>query len=453
VALIPPATEFNYRTGTPRQSLTNMYAEPTTQGPRSVSLRGRPGLLLSATRGLGPIRLIQPNRSGTGTYVVSGSAVYYNATLIGLVSYGEFVQGAASEAQTVITSGGRAYLLTPTSVTLITDPDLPTVSGVVFCGGRFVYPNKDSSQYHYSAVGDATSIDGLDYSNTEGSPDWITRAETLGDEIAFFGTETIEYHRTTTDPNTPFVRADGRTQPKGSISPASITLLDNGLYFLGQEAGFGRAIYRTDGGVAAKISNPSIDYALALASEADIIDASAFGYVGEGHSWYVVNIPSVGSFAYDILTKTWAEWASYGLDTFRVTTGANGLYGDHTGKLYTFDPSAFDDNGDPLVRVCSALVPIEARVRCNVLSLECATGVSTVTGEGSSTVAEMRYTDEVTGDYSDWEACELGETGERQERVSWRQLGLMHPPGRLFEFRISEPVESVVYGASLNARP
>ena len=37
------------------------------------------------------------------------------------------MQGAASEAQTVITSGGRAYLLTPASVTLITDPDLPDV--------------------------------------------------------------------------------------------------------------------------------------------------------------------------------------------------------------------------------------------------------------------------------------------------------------------------------------
>jgi len=451
--LIPPATEFNYRTGTPRQSLTNMYAEPSPQGPRQFSLRGRPGLVLSATRGLGPIRLILPNRSGTGTYVVSGSSVYYNATLIGLVSYGEFVQGATSEAQTVITSGGRAYLITPTSVTLIADPDLPTVSGVTFCGGRFVYPNKDSSQFHYSDVGDATAIDGLSYSNTEGSPDWITRAETFGDEIAFFGVETIEYHRTTTDPNTPFVRADGRTQPKGSISPGSVTLLDNGLHFLGQEAGFGRAIYRTDGGVAGKISNPSIDYALAQASETDIIEATAFGYVGEGHSWYVVSIPNVGSFAFDILTKTWAEWASYGLDRFRVTSGANGLYGDHEGKLYTFAPSAFDDNGDNMVRVCSTFVPIGERVRCNVLALECATGVSTITGAGSDAVVEMRETDEVTGDYSDWEACELGETGERQDRVAWRQLGQMHPPGRLFEFRCSEPVDFVVYGASLNERP
>lgn len=451
--LIPLATEFNDRTGTPRQSLTNMYAEASKQGPRDFTLRGRAGLLLSATRGLGPVRLIMPNLAGTGTYVVSGSSVYHNATLIGLVSYGEFVQGAASEAQTVITSGGRAYVLTPTSVTLITDPDLPDVSGVVFCGGRFVYPNLDSSQYHYSAVGDATSIDGLDYANTEASPDWITRAENLGDEIAFFCTKTIEYHRTTTDPTLPFVRADGRTQPKGCVAPGSVILLDNGLHFLGQEAGVARAIYRTDGGVAGKISTASIDAALQRADAGDITLATSFAYVADGHSWYVVNIPNVGSYAYDILTKTWAEWSSYGLDTFRVTTGESGLYGDHEGKLYTFDPEGFSDNGDPLVRVCSSFVPIQARVRCNVLALECATGVSLITGDGSDAVVEMRMTDELTGDYDDWEACELGEIGQRIERVAWRQLGQMHPPGRLVEFRCSDPVEFVAYGATMNERP
>lgn len=453
MTLIPLATEFNDRTGTPRQSLTNMFAEPSKQGPRDFILRGRAGLKLSATRGLGPIRLIQPNRAGTGTYVVSGVEVYHNAVLIGAVAAGGSVQGAASESQTVIVSGGLAYLLTPTSVTQITDEDLPPVSGVVFCGGRFVYPNLDSSQYHYSAVGNAGNIDGLDYANAEGSPDWIIRAENLGDEIAFFGSETIEYHRTTTDPNTPFVRADGRTQPKGCVSPRAVTLLDNGLHFLGREKGFGVAIYRTDGGVASKISTPSIDAALQRATASQIEVATAFGYVGDGHSWYVVNVPGVGSYAYDILTRTWSEWASYGRETFRIVAGESGLFGDHLGKLYTFDPESFSDDGEPLVRVCSTFVPLQDRIRCNVLSLECATGVSTLTGAGSAAVVEMRLTDELTGDFDEWEACELGAIGERVERVSWRQLGLMHPPGRLVEFRCSEPVEFVAYGVSMNARP
>lgn len=452
--LIPPSTEYAHRSEGPRSALTNMYAEESQQGPRSVTLRGRPGLVSVAELGEGPIWFVE--YAGADRYVLSGRELYRNSTLIGTVSKGGTRQAAKSEAQFVFTSGGKAYVVdyldTPGTVAQITDADLPSVSGVLFANGRFFYPTEGSGEYHWSAIADAKVIEGLSFATAEADPDAITRGMILGDSVLWFGSNSIESHRPTASPAAPLVRNSGLTQMKGCESPYSIALADNSLFFIGRDEG-GRSVYRTDGGIPLKVSTATIDARLEEAGTVDLAAATAFAYVAEGHTWYVVSVPNTGCFAYDIATKRWAEWETYDDATFRVRTGQAGVYGGQDGKLYQFDKDAFTDDGDPLVRLCSVHAPIDVAVRCNVLSLECATGVGLSTGHGSDPVVEMRYTDDVTGDYTDWEAGDLGVQGDRATRVSWWQLGLMHPPERHAEFRCSDPVPFVVYGVTVNQRP
>ena len=68
--------------------------------------------------------------------------------------------------------------------------------------------------------------------------------------------------------------------------------------------------------MAEVVSTPAID---ALLSQcADISLATAIEVPTEGRSFYVLNIPGVTTVAFDVREKTWAEWSSYGEDTFRI---------------------------------------------------------------------------------------------------------------------------------------
>lgn len=454
MSLIPLAAEFSYRTGTPRESCTNYYAEPTPQGPRPYSLRPRNGIVEQYRVGIGPAWLTI--QIGALTYVLSGNGVYYNGSLIGTVATGGQKQAAFSDEQLVIVSGGNAYLIeyiaTPASITVISDPDLPSVSGVVFAGGRFLYPATDfAGRYYFSEIGDAANIDGLSFENAESNPDPIVRMETIGDQVAIFGTDSLEFQSPTNDPAAPFQRAPGQTQDKGCVAAYSVIKCDNSLFWIGRDEGSGRTAYRTSGGVPIRVSTHSIEAALQEADDADITAATAFCYVGEGHTFYTINVPDTGSYSLDISTNKWAEWESYGLDTFRLRSGSGPLYGDHEGRIFRFDAEAVDDDGNPITRVCSCFIPVESRGKCNVLVLEIATGTSPLAGPEA--MVEMRYTDELTGDWTDWDASSLGLHGERTVRVAWWQLGRLTSPGRLFEFRITDPALSVAYGVMINVRP
>lgn len=450
------ATEYANRSGGPRQSLCNMYVEKTTQGPRQFALRGRPGLVSVTTLGEGPVYWVE--YAGGARYVQSGNAIFRNNGQIATVMSGGTRQVTKSESQLVFTSGNRAYVVeyldTPSTVSTITDPSLPDVSGVIFGPqARFYFPNTGTGQFHYSAIGDATTIDDIGFANAEADPDPITRGAMCGGSLLWFGEETIENHQGTTDIAEPTVRVKELTANVGCYSPYSISALDNGrLFFVGNdEAGVG--VYTTEGGHPQRISTATIDEALESATEGQIAEITGCSVVREGHSWYVISIPGQTSFAYDVSTKLWAEWASYDLETFRLRTGNNGVFGDGTGGLWTFSGTAYADGTDPLVRVCSAFLAVEQRQRCSVLTLECSTGVGTPTGQGSDPVVEHRYTDEVTGDWTDWMAADLGAEGDRMVRASWWQEGLMEPPGRYQEFRCSDPVPFVCNGLSVNERP
>ena len=451
--LVPLATEYAARSDGPVQRLFNMYVEKTPQGPRPFMVRGRPGLVSVASLGPGPVHWIE--YANGSRYIQSGPRIYRDDTQISTVPEGGTQQVAKSEAQLVFTSGGEAYVIqydtAPDTVTQISDPDLPAVSGVIFGPqARFYFPNEGLGQFHYSAIGDATVIDGLAFANAEADPDPIIRGAMLGGNLMWCGPESIENHQGTTDIAEPTIRVRELTQTKGTQSPFSVVTLDNGLFFVGDDEG-GRGVFRTDGGIPPRISSPTIDAHLEASD--DLGAVTAFALVKEGHSWYVVNIPGQGSFAYDIATQSWAEWGSYEEPLFRIRTGTNGVYGDTYGNLYTFSATTHADGADPLIRVCAAFLPVERRQRCNVVTLECATGVGTSEGQGASPVAEQRYTDEVTGDWTDWDATDLGALGDRALRAAWWQLGLMAPPGRYMEFRCSDPVPFICAGLSVNARP
>jgi hypothetical protein len=450
----PLATEWASRLGVPAKTLTNLYFEPTPQGPREYSLRGRPGLYrpavgtgMSAALGSGPVYLIE--QVGLVTYVLSGTDLYRNGIDIGNLAAGSYQQAARSASQFVIVSGNNAYLV-DTVATQITDADLPDVSGVIFLGGYWIFPETGTSRYYYSAVDDATSIDALSFASAEVSPDTILRIVDVAGQAWIFGEESIEYASLTGNADSPLRAVSSRSQSVGCLAAMSVVPADNGVFFMGQDRGTGRGFFRTDGLEARRISTPSIDAVLDADTGANLILARSVIVYQDGHQFFLTNIPNVGSFAYDIASGRWAKWETYDADPFRIISGDGVYFGDEDGNIFRFASTTYDDDDDALVRTVSCFIPHEGNGRHNHLVLQCATGVGLASGQGSAPVVEMRWSDDLNGGWSAWQSASLGVMGDYDARAEWWQLGMAGRSGRLYEFRCSDPVNFVPFNVLLN---
>ena len=421
--------------------LVNLYVQNTPEGPTASARYPRPGLAPLVSRGSGPVRLTVSHNGYR--FTVSGSSVYRDGVVVGSIPGRGLVRAARSDDQLVMVYDGKAYLVNAT-VVQITDPDLPKVKDVAFCGGRFVYvEDYDGStgsakgRFHWSAIGSAASIDGLDFATAEGNPDDIVSVRALGDELFFFGEKTIETWYPTGDIDAPFQRSPGRRSDKGLVGQAAVCDLDNAHFWVGTNQDDGQTdliVYRNSA-APARVSTSAVERLIRQTTDAASI--TLIPAVVDGHSFLLLNIPGVCTQAYDVGNDRWSEWASFGLDTFRAQVADGGVFGDSiTGQLWTLDPDRRTDGNDPVVLTVTAFAPLSAGKANN-------TNVCLHT-QPADGVVEMRYSDNGDDDWSEYRQTSL------DGRALWFQLGLMRSPGRTYEFRCSDDVRFVPYGVTVN---
>lgn len=429
--------------------LQNLFVEATPGGPTKDARLPRPGLTSAYTAGAGPIWGLfrQAGVFGGNRFCLSGNSVYREQIFLGVAPSARTARWAASATQLVLVTGGKAYCYNGTALTQITDPDLPAVSDVVYLSSRFYYQQQDSDVWWFSALNDATSIDGLAFATADSAPDSTLGAAVLSDEIWFFGQESVEPWYQTGDPNNPLQRSQGRTYTRGCAAQQSIVKLDNALFFLDSN----RVVCRS-GTVATRVSTHGVEARLRQCTA--ISDATAFGCSLDGHLFYVINIPGETTFAYDVSTDSWAEWTSYGQTNFRSRSAAQAdgvvYLGDAVnGTVWRFDQTVFADGSDPLERVlsCTVLAP-SGVIRCNSVALQCSRGVGLESGADPQ--VQMRYSDDGARTWSDWDARSLGVIGDYEQHPVWRKLGSIRSPGRSFQFRVTDAVGCVFSGIVMN---
>jgi hypothetical protein len=426
----------------------NMYREPTPGGPTPDRRFPRPGLELQYTVGVGPIRatfLFQNKRVD-----VSGDEVYYNQVLIGNVPPTGVVKFAVSNEECVINVNRGAYYVTATSVTQIIDPDLPQTSDVLFLAGRFIYIHAGTDgEFSWSAVNDARTIDGLNFASAESNPDPITGGLIVGDNIAFVGTKTTEWWFPQDDITAPFIRSRGRKYDKGSTAIRSLVLCDNTMMFLGND----RIVYRA-GAVPTRISDEDMENRLRQLTAAELSVVSAYQAVWSGHTFYVLNLPRLGSWAFDVGQRAWTRWTTWDKPRFRVDCSDDDILGDYyTGRIMKFNSNLRVDMEDSIERIVACYIPVTGGVQRNTnLVLHCSRGVGATTGYGSEPVVEMRYSDHEGADFTNWMEAPLGLVGDHSKAAMahWVGLGSFQAPGRLFEFRCTDPVLFSPFGVSYN---
>ena len=432
------------------QRLVNMYVETTPEGPVASKRVGRPGLAVSREFGGGAIRATFLHKGFR--YTVAGDLLWRDGLNIGTLPKDGPIRWAVSDEEVVIMAGKRAYYVTLNDVTRIMDPDLPEIRDVSFLAGRFLYFDADNSGfYRYSDVNDARSIDGLAFASAEADPDAIIGGVRNGESVVIFGEKTVEFHYPTTDPSNPFQRSQGRTYDIGCRAIQTVQPLDNTLAFVGSD----RLVYFV-GQVPLRVSTSAIEDELRRQTQEEFEANTAFTITFGGHYFYVLNIVGRGTWALQASTKLWAEWKSWGMDRFRVSVSdGEGFMGcAFTGKVMYFDGSLFTDVGEPLERICSTWQGLKSgHMRNFMLALHTQQGVGLLgDGYGSDPHVEMRFSDHLGRNWSNWLEASLGAHGVRGKEAlaQWTNLGTFASPGRAFEFRCTDPVEFTPFMVSIN---
>ena len=455
------------RVGLPTTRTINAMVEPTRGGPAPFALLQRPGLTGQFTIGSGPIlrQYQKPGLFNGDLFSVSGGQLYRQQTLLGAVPYTNAPRMAAVQGQLAVVSGGQLELYDGAALTPQVFFDdgvsrLPSFSSVAVLYNIFVFPVSGSNEFFFSAVGNAGSLNAANFSQAQTSPTPIVEVAVLAEELYFFKTDAVEIWDFNGSLTAPFSESQGRTYARGCAAQGSVAQMDNALFWIGDDL----SIYRSST-VPEKVSNPYMDdrvRAAAKAGGATGVSAATAFYLGiEGHSFYVLNLPTIGeSYAYDAADKGWRQWGSQsrtqpdpGLFLGNCAAGQEstdlwvGSYLDGTVSL--LDETSPTDNGLQKQVTITATHYMSGGVeRCNVVALQCVRGVGNA--EVPNPVVKMRFSDDGGRTWGSWLQSTLGIIGAYTWKAVWRYLGTMDQPGRVFEFQVAESVNFTVESVTIN---
>ncbi len=441
------------------ERLVNMYAE---QAPKDENYP----VVLYGTSGLKPfvdfgtdlaINAIEKMVNdlivvvGTDVYVVDSNL---SQTLIGILPTSpDRVLTANNGTQTVLlTSSGRAFVATTTTLTEITDPDYEDSISVTYLGGYMIFCTL--SKIFISGLFDASDFDSLDFRKAEADPDNIVRGIKHREELWVFGGQTTEIYINTGNPDFPFEKLQGALIQRGAVAGNAIVSSAEGLFFIGDD----KVVYQIEGYQPIAISNHAIHKKLSELSNID--DGIGWVYTEDNHKFLCYTFPTDDlTIEYDLGIGQWHERESIDSNLNEIRWRANNhvifnnknIVGDfEKGKLYELNLDTFDEDGQRIKRemISAKLIFDRNRLRVPEFILEMEAGVGIATGQGSDPEIALRFSIDGGHTFSNEIIRKLGKIGEYFTAISWDSLG----QGRSFIFKVivTDPVKMAVISA--NAR-
>ena len=453
--------------------MVNLFPEIIPEAGKSPAyLQRAPGLRLLTTVGTGPIRGV--NSFNGNLYVVSGEQLIkldstYTATVLGTVSGATGpVSMANNGIQLFVACNGPSYVYNSSTLAFgqITDPDFPGALTVSYLDGYFVFIEPDSQSVWVTALNDPTSIDPLDFASAEGDPDGLVSSIVNHSEVWLFGTNSVEVWYDSGNADFPLQRIQGAFNELGCAATFSVAKMDNGVFWLGQDARGTGMVYRANGYTGQRISTHAVEWQIQQYS--DIADATAYTYQQDGHSFYVLNFPSANAtWVYDVATQAWHERAGWVNGAFtRHRADCQTFFnnevtvGDYqNGNIYAFDLNVYDDYDrvQKWLRSWRALPTGDnnlKRTSQHSLQLDCESGVGLETGQGDDPQVMLRWSDDGGHTWSREQWSSMGRIGQYYKRVFWRRLGMtLKLRDRVYEISGTDPVKIAIMGAELLISP
>ena len=453
--------------------LINLFPEIVPEaGKEPAFLQRAPGLRQLASVGLGPIRGLWAY--GGYMYVVSRDKLYkvdtdYNVTTIGTVSGTSGpVSMVDNGTQLFVACNGPSYIYNATTDAFaqITDADFPGAVTVGYLDGYFVFNEPNSQRIWVTALLDGLSVDPLDFASAEGAPDGVVGIIVDHRQLWVMGTNSVEVWYDSGNADFPLSRIEGAFNELGCVAAYSIAKMDNGLFWLGQDARGQGIVYRANGYTGQRISTHAIEWQ--IQSYGVISDAIGYTYQQDGHSFYVLTFPTANkTWVYDAATQAWHERAGFSAGEFtrhrsncQVFFNDEVIVGDYeNANIYAFDLDVYSDNGaiQKWLRSWRALPTGQnnlKRTAQHSLQLDVESGVGLNLGQGSDPQVMLRWSDDGGHTWSSEHWVSIGKIGEYGRRVIWRRLGMTQKiRDRVYEVSMTDPVKIAIMGAELLLSP
>lgn len=446
------------------QRTVNLFPVIDQEGKEVAALYGTPGLSEFTDVGTGAVRGAFKASNGR-VFFVSGAKVFEvssggTGTEIGSLDQSSgIVYLDENDFQLAINDGNSMYIFTyaTDTFTKVSDPDLPSCTGVTFLDGYFITVENNSGKYFISKLYDGTDWNSLDFASAESSPDFLKRAIRGSGLLWLMGEKTTEIHSNTGDSTFPFSAIKGTSIDVGILAPASVVEVSKTLIMLGIEESGGGGVYQSDGFNFVKISTTPIDRIIQNASDFD--NMQAYTYEQDGRKFYVLTGGDLETtLVYDLITKIWHERAyTDNQGSFQQHLGRCHVYAFNKhlvgsrldGKIYEMSPNYYDDDGDEIVseRIYTNISDEMNRIRYNKLVIGFETGVGLQTGQGSNPLCTLQISKDGGKTWSTEYQASIGRVGKYSTLASFRRLGIAEQI--TFRLRISDPVKRAITGSYL----
>lgn len=405
--------------------LRNLLVEDAPTSPSGKALLPRPGLEEVYNRP--NIRGVysDPGVFGGALYYVSGETLYENDLSLGTVYGLDRIEWAYTVDALFILSGGDVYQYDGSTVEATAFPDDAAVSSIAQLSNILFAVRQDTGTIYFRLPND-TTWNPLDFFSAEREPDPAIGLRSLNDLLYVFGVSSVEMFALTGDAESPVDRVEGASFSRGVKDRDSIVLMDNTLYFVGEDS----IAYRV-ANVPERVSDHGIEERLRASGS-----ASGFTYSWDGHKLWVVQLDNE-TLAFDVSGATWTEMvfddAPFpGIGHYDGTTSWVG--GDKVYRLVERN----DDDGALIERIFTSIFPSEEPVSCDAIEITLSPGTVAVNVE--QPIILTRYSDDQGRTWSDWREAYCGFSGQYRKRARLRRLGMVDSPGRVFQHKMTDPV-------------
>lgn len=168
-----------------------------------------------------------------------------------------------------------------------------------------------------------------------------------------------------------------------------------------------------------------------------VSNVCAWTFVQDGHTFYVIDIGTQGTFAFDTVTSQWSQFQTAGGNwamTNGVMWGQRVVAGDPASTdVWELDPGATMDSGNQFLisHVSTGGISTRARtyISCDAVRVSASFGEL---DDGGSVSFNLRFSDDQEQTWSPYFTVTLTE-GAFDTEVAWRSLGSFNAPGRIFE--------------------
>lgn len=432
--------------------LSNLYMAENPFAPEGRSAVTRPTLSSKLTVGSGPIYGIytDPGSLNDIWLVVSGTSLYavspsFSVSLIGSIPGTGFCTFASTKDRVLVLRDNIPYLTDGTTVAILAMPDNQKVGSITSINSSFLLSVLNSYRFYWMTPDDIV-VDPLSFASAERFADAIVCMVIISDEIWLIGETNIEVWQTTGDADAPYLRIAGRSYPNGCRDaltvcnsyykeyPCAIWVTDKNEVIIGQ-------------GSTSIVSTSSVEEYLN-----SMTNLRCWSFRSFRNSFYVLS-GDERTLVFDLSSGIWSEWSSTSFLNWRAHLGiqvADSVFaGDASSNTVWQLGEDLDDAGSPIIRTISGFVPLTAKQeKCSSVNVRA--NVGNVPSYITALTIELRWSDDLGFSWSNWQNLPFSFKGQYSIDLSFKSLGVMKRPGRVFELRYSEQTRFRLDYATMN---